>query len=112
MAYANSADPDQIAPKEQSDQGLLCLHSTKYFKKQVHVYKKKKKKKKNLNKKKKVWNRVFERHWLYLSEYISPASTVFHQLFALTMARASSVETEEDYLNQTPSSTGNKTEVK
>ena len=25
MAYTNSADPDQIAPKEQSDQGLHCL---------------------------------------------------------------------------------------
>ena len=25
MAYANSADPDQTAPKEQSDQGLHCL---------------------------------------------------------------------------------------
>ena len=25
MAYANSADPDQSAPKEQSDQGLHCL---------------------------------------------------------------------------------------
>ena len=26
MAYANSADPDQVAPKEQSDPGLHCLH--------------------------------------------------------------------------------------
>ena len=25
MAYTNSADPDQTAPKEQSDQGLHCL---------------------------------------------------------------------------------------
>ena len=25
MAYANSADPDQTAPKEQPDQGLHCL---------------------------------------------------------------------------------------
>ena len=25
MAYANSADPDQTAPKEQSDQGLHCV---------------------------------------------------------------------------------------
>ena len=23
--YANSVDPDQTAPEEQSDQGLLCL---------------------------------------------------------------------------------------
>ena len=25
MAYANSTDPDQTAPEEQSDQGLHCL---------------------------------------------------------------------------------------
>ena len=25
MTYANSADPDQTAPEEQSDQGLHCL---------------------------------------------------------------------------------------
>ena len=25
MEYANIADPDQTAPKEQSDQGLHCL---------------------------------------------------------------------------------------
>ena len=25
MAYANSVDPDQTAPQEQSDQGLHCL---------------------------------------------------------------------------------------
>ena len=25
MPYANNADPDQTAPKEQSDQGLHCL---------------------------------------------------------------------------------------
>ena len=25
QAWANSADPDQTAPKEQSDQGLHCL---------------------------------------------------------------------------------------
>ena len=27
---ANSADPDQTAPKEQSDQGLHCLHRNVY----------------------------------------------------------------------------------
>ena len=40
MAYANSADQDQTAPlllEEQSDQGLHCLHFTKYFKKQLHT---------------------------------------------------------------------------
>ena len=31
MAYANSADPDQTAPKEQSDQGLHCLPFHKLF---------------------------------------------------------------------------------
>ena len=37
MAYANSADPDQTAPQEQSDQVLYTVcHSTKYFKKQLH----------------------------------------------------------------------------
>ena len=25
LTYANSSDPDQAAPKEQSDQGLYCL---------------------------------------------------------------------------------------
>ena len=35
MAYANSADPDQTAPEEQSDQGLHCL-PFHYFKKQLH----------------------------------------------------------------------------
>ena len=25
MAYANGVDPDQIAPSEQFNQGLLCL---------------------------------------------------------------------------------------
>ena len=25
ITYANSVDPDQTAPKEQSDQGLHCL---------------------------------------------------------------------------------------
>ena len=33
MTYTKSEDPDQ---KEQSDQGLHCFHSTKYFKKQMH----------------------------------------------------------------------------
>ena len=50
MAYANSADPDQTAHKEQSDQGLHCL-PFHYFKKQLH-------KKQNLCQK--VWNKVFE----------------------------------------------------
>ena len=31
MAYANSADPDQTAIKVQSDQGLHCFLSSKYF---------------------------------------------------------------------------------
>ena len=26
MVFTNSADPDQTAHKEQSDQGLTCLH--------------------------------------------------------------------------------------
>ena len=26
IGMANSVDPDQTAPKEQSDQGLHCLH--------------------------------------------------------------------------------------
>ena len=36
MAQANSADPDQTAPEEKPDQSLNCLHSTKYFKKQLN----------------------------------------------------------------------------
>ena len=31
MAYTNSADPDQTAPKEQSDQGLHCLPFPQVF---------------------------------------------------------------------------------
>ena len=39
MIYANSADPDQTAPEEQSDQCLHCLPFhllSKYFKKLLH----------------------------------------------------------------------------
>ena len=35
MTYANSADPDQTAPEEQSDQGLHCL-PFHYFRKHMH----------------------------------------------------------------------------
>ena len=39
--------------EEQSDQGLHCLHSIKYFKKQLH-------KKREKKKAKEVWNKVLE----------------------------------------------------
>ena len=31
VCKANSADPDQTAPQEQSDQGLYCLPHSLYF---------------------------------------------------------------------------------
>ena len=37
MAYANSADSDQTAPKEQSDQVYTVCHSTQHFKWQLHI---------------------------------------------------------------------------
>ena len=53
MAYAKSADPDQTAPKGQSDRVYTVCHSTKHFKRQLS-------KKQNLRLKKNVWNKVFE----------------------------------------------------
>ena len=49
MTYTNSEDQDQTAPGGTVWSGFHCLHSTKYFKEEMH-------KKQNLGQKNREWS--------------------------------------------------------